>query len=103
MKLFQEPMNVMSASVPSAGPSSGSTTRHQIANSLQPSSRAASTRSRGIADSMYCRIRKMPSAPHAPGMISARCSLVQPSQLIVSAVGTMKMKPGSSIVSITAA
>jgi len=36
-------------------------------NSPQPSMRAASIRSGGMAEPMYCRIRKMPSALAAAG------------------------------------
>ena len=101
MKLFHEPMKVISPSVPNAGSVSGSTMRQKMPNSPQPSSRAASTSSRGTVLPMYCRIMKMPSAPQAPGTIRALCSFSQPSQAMVSTVGTMPRKPGSSIVAST--
>jgi hypothetical protein len=97
MKLFQLVMKVMSPSVPSAGPTSGSTMFQKMRHSLQPSMRAASSRSCGITLPMYWRIRNTPSAPAAPGMYSARGSSIQPSNCITMKLGIMLRKAGSII------
>ena len=64
-------MNVTSPSVPSAGLESGRPIRQYNPNSLQPSMRAASSKSLGMVAPMYCRIKKIPKAFAALGNQSA--------------------------------
>ena len=63
--------------------------------------RAASIKSFGIAVPMYWRIRKMPSAPAAPGTYRARGWSSHPRKSISMKVGIMFMKDGMIIDAIT--
>ena len=60
----------MMASAATAGADSGITIRQKIVHSRAPSTRAASSRSSGIA-SMNWRIRNTPSGPAAAGRMTA--------------------------------
>ena len=70
-----------------AGRTSGNTTRHQMANSLDPSMRAASSSSLGTP-TVYWRIKKIPNAPTALGTKSAWYELNQLKLLMIWNCGT---------------
>src|SRR6476659_10197705 len=81
-KEFQPPMNVVIASAPAAGAASGRAIRQNAPSSPQPSIRAASNSSGGIALAMYWRIQNVPNALPIAGTTNGRKLFVQPSQLI---------------------
>ena len=63
-------------------------------HSEQPSQRAASTSSLGMAEPMYWRMRNMPRAPAAPGIHRARCLSIQPRAFMIMNVGIIPRKGG---------
>src|SRR3984893_6624878 len=96
---FQPPMKLVIARAPAAGAASGSTMRQKTPNSPQPSMRAASNSSGGIALAMYCRIQKVPKALPIDGTMNGRNELVQPKWVISMYHGMSPNCPGINIVS----
>ena len=85
---FHASMNAKSATVASAGRASGSATRVKTCHSDAPSSRAASSMSRG-SDRKYCRMRKIPQA--ATSSIDTR-----PATVSTSPIASTMRKRGTS-------
>ena len=76
-------MNVNRPSTAAPGRNAGSTTVQKIRNVLQPSMRAASISSSGMAWSAYWRIRKTPNADTSDGTMIASIRFCQPSSTMI--------------------
>src|SRR5258708_20079452 len=95
---FQPPMKLVIARAPAAGAASGSTMRQNTPNSPQPSIRAASNSSGGIALAMYWRIQNVPNALPIDGTINGRNEFVHPKWVISMYHGMSPNCPGLTIV-----
>ena len=92
-------MKLVIASAPAAGAASGKTIRQNVPNSPQPSMRAASNSSCGMALAMYCRIQKVPKALPMAGTMNGRNEFVHPKCVISMYHGMSPSWLGMSIVS----
>ena len=93
-KLFHWSTNASTASVASAGFESGSTTRQKTVHSPAPSSRAASSKSRGMVRK-NCRSIKIPHTETSSVEISPAYVSTQPRALMIKKRGTRSTATGT--------
>src|SRR5207245_1388397 len=93
-KLFHWSAKAITASVASAGFESGSTTRQNTVHSPAPSSRAASSKSRGMVRK-HCRSRKIPHTETSSVEISPVYESTQPRALMIKKRGTRSTTTGT--------
>jgi hypothetical protein len=102
MKSVHAHTNEKSATVATAGFDIGATSRHRIAHSLQPSSRAASINSCGSVRKNWRSIKIRNAFPKNAGTISGRKVSTQPSVRNSKNTGSSVTCGGSiSVLSIT--
>src|SRR5688500_5434216 len=94
-------MNVNTPSIAAAGLAAGSATCQNARHRLQPSIRAASTSSSGMASSRYCRIQNTPNAVTRFGTITASSSPAQPNSAIAMYSGMIPNWVGTASVATT--
>src|SRR5438093_1562845 len=93
-KLFHWSTKANTARVASAGLESGSTTRQKTVHSPAPSSRAASSKSRGMVRK-NCRNRKMPHTDTSSVEINPAYVSTQPSALMIRKRGIKSTTAGT--------
>ncbi len=94
-------MNVNSQRIAAAGRAAGHRDVQKTRSCEQPSTRAASMSSSGIASTRYWRMKKTPNAVTSQGMITAQTLPVQPSLAIRMNSGTTPSWVGTAIVAMT--
>ena len=101
MKSFQVPTAAKIATTVRAGRVAGKTIRQAIDQSLAPSTRAASSMSRGVC-SMNCRSRKVKNPPaNSAGRIRGAQVLTKPSAAHMSNIGISVTGNGRNSVAST--
>src|SRR5690606_13497362 len=100
-KSVQVATKVNRPSIAAAGRAAGTATCQKVRIIEQPSTRAASMSSSGIAWRRSCVIQHTPNALHRPGTMTATSSPVQPSLAITWNSGMTPSCTGTAIVAMT--